>query len=171
MTHRSSTSVLVSVASLLLIPKPADASFLPTEGEDKLATFLAILFLFIVPIFLTAFFRVVQILPETIAHTRHHPQLEAIRTLCLLSLMFGGLLWSLAWIWACTKPVVYKLPYGPDRHVDAERSPGHSSDAGPAEGLDDRLARLEARGASETDVRTLRADIDTLEPRLAGGDR
>jgi hypothetical protein len=31
-------------------------------------------------------------LPERIAHQRNHPQFEAIRTLCLLSLLFGGML-------------------------------------------------------------------------------
>ena len=29
-----------------------------------------------------------------------------IRTLCLLSLVFGGLLWPIAWLWAYTKPVL-----------------------------------------------------------------
>ena len=57
----------------------------------------------------------VHILPEKIAHKRHHPQFEAIRTLCLLSLVFGGLLWPLAWIWAYTKPVMHKLAYGTDK--------------------------------------------------------
>ena len=51
-------------------------------------------------------------MPEKIAHKRHHPQLEAIKTLCLLSLVFGGLLWPIAWLWAYTKPVGYKLAYG-----------------------------------------------------------
>src|SRR4030095_15884568 len=61
-----------------------------------------------------------NILPEQIAHKRHHPQFEAIRTLCLLSLVFGGLLWPLAWIWAYSKPVMYKLAYGTDKHVQDE---------------------------------------------------
>ena len=57
----------------------------------------------------------VHILPEKIAHKRHHPQFEAIRTLCLLSLVFGGLLWPIAWIWAYSKPVMHKMAYGTDK--------------------------------------------------------
>ena len=67
---------------------------------------------------LIVLFWMVHVLPEKIAHKRHHPQLEAIRTLCLLSLVFGGLLWPLAWLWAYTKPVGYKLAYGTDKHPD-----------------------------------------------------
>jgi hypothetical protein len=43
---------------------------------------------------------IVHVLPEKIAHKRHHPRRDAIQTLCLLSLVFGGLLWPLAWLWA-----------------------------------------------------------------------
>ena len=88
------------VLLLVLSPETAQASFLSPELEDKLATFLAIFILFIVPVVLIALFWMVHILPEQIAHKRNHPQFEAIRTLCLLSLVFGGLLWPLAWIWA-----------------------------------------------------------------------
>ena len=67
-------------------------------------------------------FWLVHILPEQIAHKRHHPQFEAIRTLCLLSLVFGGLLWPIAWVWAYSKPVMYKMAYGTDKHPDAEEA-------------------------------------------------
>ena len=40
---------------------------------------------------------------------------RSIQTLCLLSLVFGGLLWPLAWLWAYTKPVLYKMAYGTDK--------------------------------------------------------
>ncbi len=59
-------------------------------------------------------FWLVHILPEKIAEKRHHPQAEAIQVLCLLSLFFGGLLWPLAWLWAYSKPVLYKMAYGTD---------------------------------------------------------
>ena len=59
-----------------------------------------------------------HILPEKIAHKRHHPQQEAIQVLCLLSLVFGGLLWPLAWLWAYSKPVLHKMAYGTDKHDD-----------------------------------------------------
>jgi len=60
-------------------------------------------------------FWLVHIMPEKIAHQRNHPQFEAIRTLCLLSLVFGGLLWPIAWVWAYSKPVMHKLAYGTDQ--------------------------------------------------------
>ncbi len=49
---------------------------------------------------------------------RHHPQKEAIKVLCIMSLLFGGLLWPFAWLWAYTKPVGYRLAYGRDKHDD-----------------------------------------------------
>ena len=161
--------VLFALALILLAPSEARASLLSEEAEDKLATFIAIFVLFVVPVVLITLFWMVHILPEKIAHKRHHPQFEAIRTLCLLSLVFGGLLWPLAWIWAYSKPVIHKLAYGTDKHVPDEEYPGETDAASPGEGLRERLARLEAKGLSEADLKTLRADLDALEARLAGG--
>jgi hypothetical protein len=75
---------------VLALPASAQASFLSPELEDKLAGFLAVVILFVVPVVLIVLFWMVHVLPEKIAHKRHHPQFEAIRTLCLLSLVFGG---------------------------------------------------------------------------------
>jgi len=108
------------LAALLLLPRAAHASLLSPELEDKLATGIALFVIFVVPVVLIVVFWLVHILPEKIAHQRHHPQFEAIRTLCLLSLVFGGLLWPIAWIWAYSKPVMYKMAYGTDKHPDAE---------------------------------------------------
>ena len=94
------------------------------EIEDTVASYLAIFIIFFVPVAFIVLFWLVHILPEQIAHKRHHPQFEAIRTLCLLSLVFGGLLWPLAWIWAYTKPVGYKLAYGTDKHPDYYKEHG-----------------------------------------------
>ena len=63
-------------------------------------------------------FWLVHILPEKVAEKRHHPQLPAITTLCLLSLVFGGLLWPIAWLWAYTRPIGYKMAYGTEKHDD-----------------------------------------------------
>jgi hypothetical protein len=71
-----------------------------------------------VPIVAIVIFWLVHILPEKIAHKRHHPQRDAIQVLCLLSLVFGGLLWPLAWLWAYTKPVGYRAAYGTEKHED-----------------------------------------------------
>src|SRR4051795_11138918 len=106
-------------AATLTTPSVARASFLSPEMEDKVAWGIAVFVLFVVPVVLIALFWMVHVLPEKIAHRRHHPQFEAIRTLCLLSLVFGGLLWPLAWLWAYSKPVMYKMAYGTDKHSDS----------------------------------------------------
>jgi hypothetical protein len=103
------------LAAFLLLPLNAHASLLSPELEDKLATAIAILVLFLVPVVLIVLFWLVHIMPEKIAHQRNHPQFEAIRTLCLLSLVFGGLLWPIAWVWAYSKPVLHKMAYGTDQ--------------------------------------------------------
>ena len=160
---------LGALVMLCALPSTARGSLLSPELEDKEATFIALFVIFVVPAVLIALFWMVHILPEKIAHKRHHPQFEAIRTLCLLSLVFGGLLWPLAWLWAYSKPVMYKLAYGTDRHVPDEEYAGETGAAQPGEGLHERLARLEAKGLADADLKTLRADLDALEARLAGG--
>jgi len=82
--------------------------------EDTLADILTWVVLIVAPIVGIAVFLMVHILPEKFAEKRRHPQLAAIKTLCILSLFFGGLLWPLAWLWAATKPVMYKRAYGTD---------------------------------------------------------
>ena len=136
------------------------ASLLSPELEDKLATFIALFVIFVVPAVLIVLFWLVHILPEQIAHKRNHPQFEAIRTLCLLSLVFGGLLWPSAWLWAYSKPVLHKIAYGTDKL--------HPDEGEEAIGLYERLARLEARGIPAAELKALRADIDALEAKLAG---
>jgi CBS domain containing-hemolysin-like protein len=116
---RSTLSSTARVVSTLIVLLGAQAhlhaSLLSPEAEDTLATVLALFILFVVPVVLIVLFWMVHVLPEKIAHKRHHPQLDAIRTLCLLSLVFGGLLWPIAWIWAYSKPVMYKMAYGTDK--------------------------------------------------------
>ena len=109
---------LLAAVWLLAFPSAAHASLMSPEVEDTVANYVAIFALFFVPVVLIVLFWMVHVLPEKIAHKRHHPQLEAIKTLCLLSLVFGGLLWPIAWLWAYTKPVGYKLAYGTDKHPD-----------------------------------------------------
>ena len=103
---------------LALAAAPARASFLSGDALDTAADWLAIFVLFLVPVVGIVVFWIVHVLPEKIAHKRHHPQLEGITTLCLLSLVFGGLLWPLAWLWAYTKPIGYRMAYGTDKHDD-----------------------------------------------------
>ena len=97
---------------------------LSPELVDTVADYLALFVIIFVPGVLIALFWMVHILPEKVAYKRGHPQADAIKTLCLLSLVFGGLLWPLAWLWAYSKPVMYKLAYGTDR----VEHPGHESE-------------------------------------------
>jgi hypothetical protein len=168
--RRAAVAAGRTIAALLVLllvgARDAQASFLSPEAEDKLATFIALFVLFVVPVVLIVLFWLVHILPEKIAHKRHHPQFEAIRTLCLLSLVFGGLLWPLAWIWAYTKPTLYKMAYGTDK-APHEGEPGPASDARHALALQERVARLERLGLPEAELKALEADIEALEVKLA----
>ena len=157
-------SLLVAILLVLWSPADAHASLLSPELEDKLATAIALFVLFIVPVVLIVLFWMVHVLPERIAHKRHHPQFEAIRTLCLLSLVFGGLLWPLAWIWAYSKPVMYKLAYGTDT-AHPEPEAGEVALVPAAAGLRDRVARLEGRIPS-SELAALRAELADVEARL-----
>jgi CBS domain containing-hemolysin-like protein len=158
---------LCSFVFVLAAASEAHASFLSPEAEDKLATIIALFVLFIVPVVLIVLFWMVHILPEKIAHQRHHPQFEAIRTLCLLSLVFGGLLWPFAWIWAYSKPVMYKMAYGTDKHPDAAEGE-HGSEPPALPQLRARVAQLESRDIPESELTALRADIEALEAKFVG---
>jgi hypothetical protein len=163
-TVRYSARGLLAAIVLLMLPQPAHASLFSPEVEDKIATFLALFVIFVVPVVLIVAFWLVHILPEQIAHKRNHPQFEAIRTLCLLSLVFGGLLWPIAWLWAYSKPVMHKLAYGTDKLHPEDGDEGHAG----AMGLHERLARLEAQGVPASELKTLSADLEALESKFAG---
>ncbi len=134
---------------MLLAPAQAHASLFKGEALDKMADVLSWLVLIVAPIVGIAVFWIVHILPEKIAEKRQHPQAKAIQCLCLLSLVFGGLLWPLAWLWAYSKPVLHKLAYGTDRvvhgHEDAEPAKPEASKADEVTKLRKRVAELEAK--------------------------
>jgi CBS domain containing-hemolysin-like protein len=137
--------VLVSLA----LPSRAHASMFQGETLDAIANGIAWVVLIIGPIIGIAIFWLVHILPEKIAHKKMHPQTRAIQCLCLLSLCFGGLLWPIAWLWAYSKPVLYKMAYG----TDVDESLGHhgeevSKEENEIEKLRARLAELEAKTRS-----------------------
>lgn len=130
------TATAATTALAAAAPGLSHASLLSGEALDTMADVIAWIALIIVPVVLIAVFWIVHILPEKIAHQRRHPQLAAIKTLCLLSLFFGGLLWPLAWLWAYTKPVLHKLAYGTDQddHDDHDAAVTPFKDAaGPPE--------------------------------------
>ena len=111
-------SRLAAGLGAVLAAAPVRASFLSGDALDTAADWLALFVIFVVPCVVIALFWIVHVLPEQIAHKRHHPQRDAIQVLCLLSLVFGGLLWPIAWLWAYTKPVAHRMAYGTDKHED-----------------------------------------------------
>jgi CBS domain containing-hemolysin-like protein len=132
---------------LLVSANPARASAFHGETLDAIANAISWVALIIAPIVLITVFLMVHILPEKIAHKKGHPQTPAIQCLCLLSLVFGGLLWPLAWLWAYTKPVLHKVAYGTDQE--------HGHEPHPA--------------SSETEVEQLRSRVSELEAQIKGG--
>ncbi len=158
---RASTAV---AALAVLVPPIAHASFLPPEMMDTAAMYLAWFIIVVVPIGAIVLFWLVHVLPEKIAHKRHHPQRDAIHTLCLLSLAFGGLLWPIAWLWAYTKPVAYRVAYGTEKHDDYYHELGEKAQAGDL--LEHELAHLReeldamaAKGTLSAELKVLRRDL------------
>ena len=164
------TRILTAGLVLALAASPARASFLSGEALDTAADILAIVVLFLVPAIGIVLFWIVHVLPEKIAERRHHPQTAAITTLCLLSLVFGGMLWPIAWLWAFTKPVVHRMAYGTDKHEDwydemAEKHRQGKLLREEAFHLREELEAMEARGALPPKLRGLKDELARL--RLA----
>lgn len=162
----SSLSAGVGVAAALGAGS-AQASFLSGDALDTMADIIAIAVLFIVPVVVIVLFWIVHVMPEKIAHKRHHPQTEAITTLCLLSLVFGGLLWPLAWLWAFTKPVGYRVAYGTDKHDGyfdemAEKHGKGELLREEARHLREELESMEAAGALPPKLRALKDELARL---------
>ncbi len=137
------------LALLLAAPTHAHASFLHGETLDAVANGIAWFALILVPVVGVTVFLWVHIMPEKIAEKKKHPQTGAIQCLCLLSLVFGGLLWPIAWLWAYTKPVMHKMAYG----TDVDDSHGHSGD----------------EKAASSELEQLRARVAELEAQIKGG--
>ena len=114
MTTRRKAWILGWLIAAALLALPAQASMFKGEALDTVADVMSWVVIVLVPIVGIVVFWLVHILPEKIAERKKHPQAKAIQVLCLLSLFFGGLLWPLAWLWAYSKPVLYKLAYGTD---------------------------------------------------------
>jgi hypothetical protein len=131
------------------------------EFIDSAANALALFIIFAMPIGGIILFWIVHVLPEKIAHKRHHPQKDAIHVLCLLSLVFGGLLWPLAWLWAYTKPVLHKMAYGRDLQDDYYAAEADATAAAAA-----AASEAVAEGQAPTPA-ALRAEIAELNRKLA----
>lgn len=130
---------------------PMGAQAFSGETANAIADVFVWVVIVLVPVLVVWLFWKVHVMPEIIAEKRQHPQKEAIQTLCLLSLAFGGLLWPLAWLWAMLKPVGYKLAYGRDKHDDYYAELDADSSSEPASFLhtpDQRIAQLEVEVAA-----------------------
>jgi hypothetical protein len=149
------TPRLLILTGIALLPHSAHASMFHGETLDSIANGISWAVLIIAPIIGIVIFWLVHILPEKIAHKKKHPQTRLIQCLCLMSLVFGGILWPLAWILAYSKPVLHKLAYGTDQ--DESLDHGDHGDHGDA-------------GAEKTsEVEKLRARIAQLERQITGG--
>jgi CBS domain containing-hemolysin-like protein len=158
---------LALLLNLMLAAAPARASFLSGEALDTFADVLAIVVLIFVPLVVIVLFWLVHVLPEKIAEKRHHPQVAGITTLCLLSLVFGGLLWPLAWLWAFTKPVAYRVAYGTDKGDEYFEEMAEKHRSGQllreeARHLREELEAMEARGALPPRLRGLKDELARL---------
>jgi hypothetical protein len=147
----------------------ASASLFSGDALDTVADWIAIVVLIVVPVAVIVVFWIIHVLPEKIAENRHHPQKDAIHTLCILSLFFGGLLWPIAWLWAYTRPVAYRMAYGTDKHEDyfVERA-AQAKEGGllatEIEHLRNELDQMAERGTLPHELETLRKDLRVAPP-------
>ena len=161
----------LAAAAVAGLPLAARASFLPPAMVDTAATYLAWFIIFVVPIAAIVLFWLVHILPEKVAEKRHHPQKDAINVLCLLSLLFGGLLWPLAWLWAYTKPIGYRAAYGTDKHDEffvtmGERAARGELTAEELAHIGEEIDAIAAQRPLGPDLRIARARIETATARV-----
>jgi len=137
----------------LVLPATGHAAFLSGAALDTAADVMSWVVLIFAPVAGIGIFLLVHILPEKIAEKKQHPQAKAIQVLCLLSLAFGGLLWPMAWLWAYSKPVLYKMAYGTDK---------------VAHGEDEAQAHPPAEQKNEVEeLKELRQRLVELETRIA----
>lgn len=177
MTIHKVTAAMLSragAAALVALPSAAHASFLPPALMDSAAMGIAWFVIIVMPIGGIALFWLVHILPEKFAEKRHHPQVDAIQTLCLLSLVFGGLLWPVAWLWAFTRPAGYQLAFGTDKHDSYFVEMGEKARSGKLTEqelvyLRESLDAIAAKGALPAKLRALRNDLDAPGVIAAAG--
>jgi hypothetical protein len=88
-------------------------------------------------------------------------------------LVFGGLLWPIAWLWAYTKPVGYRLAYGTEKHEDYYHELGEKAKAGELlepefAHLRQELDAMDAKGTLTAELRLLRNDLVAAQAARAG---
>ena len=164
----------VLAAAIAAAPAFAHASFLSGDTLDGVATFMAWFIVFVVPVAVVGIFLVVHVIPEKIAERNHHPQQHAIKTLCFLSLVFGGMLWPLAWLWAFTRPVGFRMAYGTEKHENYFLEMGEKARRGELGELEldhlrEELAEMSSRGPLPAKLRELPAIVAQARPNAGGG--
>ena len=170
------TSVRAGAILLAMFVMPsAHASMFHGETLDAVANGMAWFILVVMPFVGIAIFWIVHVLPEKIAEKRHHPNKDAIHVLCLLSLVFGGMLWPFAWLWAYTRPVVHKMAYGTEKHEDyyVEQSELAVSGKLAQEHVDQLRAELEyikRSGKLTPELKRVYERLQEAGPRSAAAD-
>lgn len=154
----------LALVALCLLPVTASASMFKGEALDTAANYLAWFIVIVMPVVGIVVFWKVHILPEKIAERRHHPQKDAIQVLCLLSLVFGGLLWPIAWLWAYTRPTTSYLAYGTEKHEDYFHEMAREWRAGKltraeAEELQEELDAVASKSRLPAELKTLRREL------------
>ena len=97
--------------------------------EQIIADYMVWLVIIVVPFAVIYIFWKIHILPEIYAEKVHHPQTKLIQVICIMSIIFGGILWPLAWILAYSKPVLHKMAYGTDKSDEYFLDPeGHHAE-------------------------------------------
>ena len=160
------------VPFMLLAAGSAHASLFKGEALDTAANVLAWFVLIAMPPVAIGLFWMVHVLPQKAAEKRHHPQKEAIHVLCLLSLVFGGLLWPIAWLWAYSRPVVAAMSMGTEKHEDyfvehADLAESGALSMDRVRAVRAELDGLETRGFLSEDLRILRDRLKRVEERNA----
>jgi hypothetical protein len=82
------------------------------------------------------------------------------------------MLWPIAWLWAYTRPVLFKAAYGVEKHEEYFEELGERARSGqlPREEivhLREELDAMAAKGILPPQLRTLRAELDALHARAA----
>lgn len=173
---------VLALGALCLLPLSASASIFKGEALDTVANYLAWFIVIVMPVVGIVVFWKLHILPEKIAEKRHHPQKDAIQVLCLLSLVFGGLLWPIAWLWAYTRPTSSYLVYGTEKHEDyfhekADEWRAGKLSAEETEELREELEVMASRGALPRRLKALRKELAATQgtpaaqaaPSISGG--
>jgi hypothetical protein len=113
------------LAAGALLATASRGAFAAVTGAlaDTVADWISVFILLVMPPAAIYLFWILHILPEKAAKRRNHPQKDAIHMLCLLSLVFGGLLWPIAMLWAYVKPMGMRVALVEAEHLHGTERP------------------------------------------------